>query len=112
MATKDAMSVKTRLVEKLEDNCVEDIENLTFESSKMVKLSSKFDKAKECNTNQGQELSPNESQNHKVIENVEETIGNTDDAGRNCNIHIEVTGEGQKHGEDVLVKEIREENIP
>ncbi|XP_016064228.1 PREDICTED: LINE-1 type transposase domain-containing protein 1 [Miniopterus natalensis] len=109
---KDAMAVKTGLVEKLEDSCVEDIENLTFESSKIVKLGSKFDKAKECNTNQGKELPPNESQNHKVLENMEEAIGYTDDTGRNCNIHIEVTGEDQEHGEDVLVKEMREENIP
>lgn len=38
------------------------------------------------------------------MEAVEEAIANIDDTGRNCNIHIEVIGNGQAHGKDVLVK--------
>ncbi|XP_005878138.1 PREDICTED: LINE-1 type transposase domain-containing protein 1 [Myotis brandtii] len=112
---KDTTSIKTGLVEKIEgENYIEDIENLTFKRSEIVKLSSKLDQSEDYNTNQGKELSLDDSQNHKVIENVEEAIGNTDDTNRNCNIHTEVTGEdeGQEHREDVLVKETREENIP
>lgn len=112
---KDITSIKTGLVEKIEgENYIEDIENLTFKRSEIVKLSSKLDQSEDYNTNQGKELSLDDSQNHKVIENMEEAIGNIDDTSRNCNIHIEVTGEdeGQEHREDVLVKETREENIP
>nr|KAF6378599.1 LINE1 type transposase domain containing 1 [Myotis myotis] len=112
---KDITSIKTGLVEKIEgENYIEDIENLTFKRSEIVKLSSKLDQSEDYNTNQGKELSLDDSQNHKGMENMEEAIGNIDDTSRNCNIHIEVTGEdeGQEHWEDVLVKETREENIP
>lgn len=113
---KDITSIKTGLVEKIEgENYIEDIENLTFKRSEIVKLSSKLDQSDDYNTNQGKELSLDDSENHKVIENMEEAIGNIDDTSRNCNIHTEVTGEdeGQEHQEDVvLVKETREENIP
>ncbi|XP_036112684.1 LINE-1 type transposase domain-containing protein 1 [Molossus molossus] len=103
---KDTTSIKTGLVEKIEENYVEDIENLTFKRKKIAECGSKSDKVKE-----GKELPPNESQNHKVMENMEESIGNIDDTGRNCNVHTEVR-EGREHGEEILVKEMREENIP
>lgn len=111
---KDTTSIKTGLVEKIGENYIEDIENLTFKRSEIVKLSSKLDKSEDYNTNQGNELSLHDSQNHKVVENMEEAIGNIDDTSKKCNIHIEVTGEdeGQEHGKDVLVKEMGEENIP
>ncbi|KAK1339947.1 hypothetical protein QTO34_018511 [Cnephaeus nilssonii] len=91
---KDTTSIKRGLVEKIEgENYIEDIENLTLKRSEIVKLGSKLDQSKDYTTNQGKKLSPDDSQNHKVLENMEEAIGNTDDTGRNCNIHIEVTGE-------------------
>ncbi|CAK6441207.1 unnamed protein product [Pipistrellus nathusii] len=104
---KDTTSIKRGLVEKIEgENYIEDIENLTFKRSEIIKLSSKLDQSKDYTTNQGKKLSLDDSQNHKVLENMEEDIGNTDDTGRNCNIDIEVTGENEEEeqGEDELVK--------
>lgn len=88
------------------------MEILIFKKKEIIQLSSKLDKDEEYNTNQGSELSQNQLQNHKVLENMEEAIGNIDDTGRHCSIHIEVTGKGQEHEQDVLIKEMKEENIP
>uniref|UniRef100_A0A8C4LLU9 LINE-1 type transposase domain-containing protein 1 n=1 Tax=Equus asinus TaxID=9793 RepID=A0A8C4LLU9_EQUAS len=111
---KDLASQKTGLLEKLRENSkiVEDVENLTFERKGINKPSSKLDKAKEYSTNQGKKLSPNESQNHKVMESFEEAICIIDDRCRNCNSRIEVTGEDRENREDELVEEVREEKIP
>nr|XP_019586572.1 PREDICTED: LINE-1 type transposase domain-containing protein 1 [Rhinolophus sinicus] len=106
---KNIASIKTGLVEKIEgenDKIVQDVENLIFKRKEVIEPSSKLGKAKEYNTDQSKELSQNESQNHKVVGSLEEDISNIDDRGRNCNIHMEVTGE------DVLVKEMREEKTP
>ncbi|XP_006779690.1 PREDICTED: LOW QUALITY PROTEIN: LINE-1 type transposase domain-containing protein 1 [Myotis davidii] len=66
---KDITSIKTGLVEKIEgENYIEDIENLTFKRSEIVKLSSKLDQSEDYNTNQGKELSLDDSENHKVKE--------------------------------------------
>uniref|UniRef100_UPI003D9C7214 LINE-1 type transposase domain-containing protein 1 n=1 Tax=Equus caballus TaxID=9796 RepID=UPI003D9C7214 len=109
---KDLASQKTGLLEKLRENSkiVEDVENLTFKRKGINKPSSKLDKAKEYSTNQGKKLSPNESQNHKVMESFEEAICIIDDRCRNCNSRIEVTV--RENREDELVEEVREEKIP
>ena len=109
---KDPASITTGLVEKIGENYADDTENLTFKRKEIIQLSSKSDKDKEYDPKQGSELSQNELQHHKVMENMEEAIGNIDDRGRNCSIHIEVTGEGREHGQDVLIKEMKEDNIP
>lgn len=71
---KDTASIKTGLVEKIEGEnhkIAVDVENLTVKRQEIIELNSKLDKAEKCNTNQGKKLSQNESQNHKVMGNVE-----------------------------------------
>nr|AIN80991.1 L1TD1 [Dobsonia moluccensis] len=102
---KDTASIKTGLVEKIEGEnykIAEDVENLTVKRKKIIELNSKLYKAEECNTNQSKKLSQNESQNHKVMGSVEEAISDVGDRGRNFNIHLEVTGEGQEKGEEEM----------
>lgn len=111
---KNTGLIKTGLVEKIEgenNKIVEDVENLTFKKKEIIQPGSKLDKGKEYNTKQGKTLSQNESQNQKVTGNVEEATSNIDDRGRNCNTQMEVTGD-RDNGEDVLVKEMREEKTP
>lgn len=111
---KDTASIKTGLVEKIEgENCkiAEDVENLTVKIKEIIELNSKLYKAEECNTNQGKKLSQNESQNHKVIGSVEEAISDVSDRGRNFNIHLEVTGEGQEKGEEEMREEKTTQNF-
>ncbi|XP_040326374.1 LINE-1 type transposase domain-containing protein 1 [Herpailurus yagouaroundi] len=103
------------LVENIEganSKIVEDVENLTFKRKEINEPSSRLDKAEEYSTNQGKELSYDESQNYKVMESMEEAISNIDNTWGDSRIHMEVTGENIEIGEGGVVKAKREEKIP
>ncbi|KAF0878934.1 LINE-1 type transposase domain-containing protein 1 [Crocuta crocuta] len=102
---------KPELVEKTKganSKIVEDPENLTFKRKEIIEPSSKLDETEEYSTDQGKELSYDESQNRRVKESMEKAISNIDTCG-NSSIHMEVTRE---IGEDEVVKAKREEKIP
>ncbi|CAK7313025.1 LINE-1 type transposase domain-containing protein 1 [Vulpes lagopus] len=112
---KGSTTQKPCSVEKIEganSDIVEDTENVASKRKEISELSSKLDKPEDYSVDQGKELSHDESQNDKVLESVEEAIGNLDNTCEDCSILIEVTQENQEIGEDEQVKEKREEKIP
>lgn len=85
MATNERFSHAKNRIQKTEaapSKIVEDIGNRLLKEKKS--LSSKLDGTKEYNTNQGKELSHDESQNHKGRGSVAEAISKTVDGRRDA----------------------------